>query len=483
MGVILYTIPSHMSLKKMAIYISAYVLTTILVILTTEYKYLLKFKTKKLKKLKKIFKSKCKKKHKKCINNLNKQPDNKHNNPPNNNQPDNKPTDTDINDAYLKKILDNLGHLDLINSNINAGSYCKCISLIQANVFDNYVEKYIGNGLTPQEIRNVYNIPISNVDGHTNIIIIGAYYYYGIQNDFDIWCDNFNLPRKKINIVNYGNVYDKEWGLEIMLDICMCYTSNPNANIYVYLAKTPSFYDIFTTIIQANYLSRTLIGGTIISMSFGSQEFYIENLFALFFNEKNCLYVASSGDNTFPAFPAVLSNVMAVGGSSLTLNELDNTRLEEKTWSATNTSTLEAGAGITEYIIKPLYQNNLNIDTQKRAIPDISLNADPFTSPYVVYFNGKWALVGGTSASAPLMAGILSQANQIRNKNKKNSLQTLNTLYAMYQGIYSNYYSSVYYDIVRTQIGVYSAGPKYDIASGLGSIYSASNLIEHLSNI
>jgi kumamolisin len=46
-------------------------------------------------------------------------------------------------------------------------------------------------------------------------------------------------------------------------------------------------------------------------------------------------------------------------------------------------------------------------------VPDVAANADPLTG-YQVYFRGKWYVGAGTSAAAPLWAGLLARLNQLK---------------------------------------------------------------------
>jgi kumamolisin len=48
-----------------------------------------------------------------------------------------------------------------------------------------------------------------------------------------------------------------------------------------------------------------------------------------------------------------------------------------------------------------------------RGIPDVAANADPLTG-YRCYLNGKWGVGAGTSAAAPVWAGLAARINQAR---------------------------------------------------------------------
>jgi subtilase family serine protease len=117
--------------------------------------------------------------------------------------------------------------------------------------------------------------------------------------------------------------------------------------------------------------------------------------------------VASSGDSgyTVPSFPAAYSSVIAVGGTSLT--RADNDRgWQETAWAG-------SGSGCSAWVDKPAWQQDT--DCPGRTIADVSADADPDTglAVYVTSVgrgSGGWTVVGGTSASAPYLAGVIALA-------------------------------------------------------------------------
>lgn len=94
----------------------------------------------------------------------------------------------------------------------------------------------------------------------------------------------------------------------------------------------------------------------------------------------------------------------------------------------------------------------------KRAVPDVCANADPNTGYYLIY-QGNPIYVGGTSAVAPLLAGLVCRINQLRASNT-GLLQT--SLYSANP--------SVCRDITVGNNGAFSATVGFDNCSGLGVI-------------
>jgi len=109
--------------------------------------------------------------------------------------------------------------------------------------------------------------------------------------------------------------------------------------------------------------------------------------------------------------------------------------------------------------------------------PDVAVNAAIDGGVLVVYggFGGAPVtfIVGGTSAGSPQWAGIAALANQARAMLSKGPIGDLNpVLYSIY---HSARYSTDFHDItvgndqlVGSSVG-FSAGARYDVASGIGS--------------
>jgi len=132
----------------------------------------------------------------------------------------------------------------------------------------------------------------------------------------------------------------------------------------------------------------------------------------------------------------------------------------------------------------PAFQSGLGLSARG---PDVSYNAAIDGGVLVVYgaLGGPFLyIVGGTSAGSPQWAGITALANQARAGASKGTIGDLNpVLYSIYHGAR---YASDFHDItvgndqlVGSPVG-YSAGPGYDLASGIGSP-NVANLIVDLT--
>jgi subtilase family serine protease len=144
-------------------------------------------------------------------------------------------------------------------------------------------------------------------------------------------------------------------------------------------------------------------------MSWGGGEFSSEALGDPVFTTPGVVYFASSGDSAGTSYPASSPNVVVVGGTTLSRNPVSGSFENENVWQNT-------GGGPSLYEAAPLYQKGL---VTVRSTPDVAADANPSTGVWVLdNFSGTgtpctsggpcWYIVGGTSLSSPLWAGIVN---------------------------------------------------------------------------
>lgn len=311
-------------------------------------------------------------------------------------------------------------------------------------------------GVSPDQIKKVYNLP--KTGGHGTIAIIDAYNDKTMENDLSVFDKTYNLSdcttknrcfeqhlMDKNESTNFG------WTGETALDVEWAHAIAPDAKILLVEAKTPSGANLLSAIDYA--ASRADV--VAVSMSWGGGETVEEkNLDSHFISKYGAVFFASSGDDGWGAsWPAASPNVVAVGGTSLSFKN-DGSLNRETAWSG-------SGGGVSIYEKQPSFQKNYSIPKANgmRAIPDVSYNADP-QSGFSTYSNGKWFVVGGTSAAAPQWAAIQSLGLSANN-DKLYSDKTLNS------------YSDYFRDIVSGKNGdckyYCQAAKHYDYITGLGS--------------
>jgi hypothetical protein len=248
------------------------------------------------------------------------------------------------------------------------------------------------------------------------------------------------------------------------------------------------------------------VGANVVSMSFGFTDQIIPGVPVSAFNQPGVTFVASSGDTGTPVGgPGDYPNVVDVAASDLTLNDdefsiasgsstftIDSDSYNSETgWSNPpagqnlGENTGGSGGGYTLFPASEApYQDGLVIHdgnqivsaSGERVTPDVSFvgGTNNSTLPVYIYVRGQLTSSGGTSLSAPCFAGIVAIADQgaayggynaLTNTNfgGYGSLSTAQTLEALY-----NLPSYDYHDITSGFNG-YSAGPGYDLVSGLGT--------------
>jgi subtilase family serine protease len=173
-------------------------------------------------------------------------------------------------------------------------------------------------------------------------------------------------------------------------------------------------------------------------------------------------FLASSGDNGSapgPEWPSVSPNVVAVGGTRLTISST-NAYVNETGWSG-------SGGGISRFEPRPAYQRPFQV-SNFRTTPDVAYDADPATGVAVFFTNPSsgaagFQRIGGTSAGAPQWAGYVALVDQGRNLAGRPTLTNTNT-------ILYNLPSTDFHDIVTGSNGGFSAHSGYDLVTGRGSM-------------
>jgi kumamolisin len=112
-------------------------------------------------------------------------------------------------------------------------------------------------------------------------------------------------------------------------------------------------------------------------------------------------------------FPASSPWVLAVGGTRLIA--AGNAIASETVWNDGKTGGA-TGGGISEVFPRPDWQSAIAVaaaadSLNGRALPDVAANASP-TTGYQVLVDGQRIVIGGTSAAAPLWAGLIALLNQ-----------------------------------------------------------------------
>jgi len=261
---------------------------------------------------------------------------------------------------------------------------------------------------------------------------------------------------------------------EVMLDIEVAAAVAPGAKIVVYF--TPNTDQGFTDAISTA-VHDTTNKPSVISISWGGAEstWTQQSMTAL---DDACQSAAAlgititvaAGDNgssdgvtdgqNHVDFPASSPHVLACGGTKLIGS--GSTITSEVVWNETAANEGATGGGVSTVFPLLTWQANSSVPLAGtfagRGVPDVAGDADPSTG-YSVRVDGQTMVIGGTSAVAPLWAGLIA-LNNAQNKTTAGFLQPV---------IYTAKATSAFHDITSGNNGAFAAGPGWDACTGLGS--------------
>jgi kumamolisin len=331
----------------------------------------------------------------------------------------------------------------------------------------------------PNTVADLYGFPKSGGQGETIAIIeLGGGYKTA---DLQAYFKNLKMTPPKVVAVSVNHGKNQATGSadgpdgEVMLDIEVAGAIAPQANIVVYFTPNTDagFLDAITTAIHD-----TTHKPSIISISWGGPESSWTGQALTAFDEAFQAAVAlgitvtvAAGDNgstdgvsgtaSHVDFPASSPHVLACGGTSLRAS--GSSISSETVWNDGSQGGA-TGGGISATFPVPSWQSGLSAALTAggstaltmRGMPDVAGDADPETG-YAVRVDGSNTVIGGTSAVAPLWAGLVARLNALRGS----SVGFINPmLYA---------HPSALNDITSGNNGAFKAAPGWDACTGLGS--------------
>jgi kumamolisin len=329
----------------------------------------------------------------------------------------------------------------------------------------------------PTEIAQLYNFPTGvNGAGQTIAILeLGGGYKTA---DLSKYFSELGITEPKISAVSVDGGQNKPGGdadAEVMLDIEVSGSVANGANIVVYFAPNTDqgFHDAIATAAHDSVHKPSII-----SISWGSAEDAWTEQARNAMNaalqdaaQMGVTVTVAAGDNgstdgaadgkLHVDFPASSPNVLACGGTKLVASKGKIT--SEVVWNELASNEGATGGGVSNLFPLPQFQTKAGVpknpetNFQGRGVPDVSGNADPETG-YMVRVDGKDTVIGGTSAVAPLWAGLVALINQQIGK----PLGFANPLFYQIP-------ESSFRDITSGSDGYFKAGPNWDCCTGLGS--------------
>jgi uncharacterized repeat protein (TIGR02543 family) len=321
---------------------------------------------------------------------------------------------------------------------------------------------------SPNDLRNAYGTYYAIQNGWngtgTTIGIVDAYGDPTISSDVNSFNSYYGLPSLALTVSGTGG-NDSGWAEETALDVEWAHAMAPGAAIRLQLSSDNLLVNMFGAF---NTLISLTNPPNVISLSWSATEGSWANLYSTLFSSAASrgikVYVSTGDKGAYNGgtsisvnYPASDPNVIAVGGTVPYYNTVQGTdEYYEYGWSG-------SGGGYSSVFTEPAYQFNAGIldPGGMRALPDVSLEASPGVA---VYEGGILHLgVGGTSLSAPLMAGIAADA-----LNGGWNLDN-NALYSLYSS--NAKYKAAFHDIyLGGNNGYYGVQAGWDAVTGLGSI-------------
>jgi subtilase family serine protease len=172
-------------------------------------------------------------------------------------------------------------------------------------------------------------------------------------------------------------------------------------------------------------------------------------------------------------YPASSPYAVAVGGTDLFSN-VDGTYLGEQAWQS-------GGGGLSQFEYSPTWEQGIQpVGTTPagysfRGVPDIAYDAAIETGA-LLWQGGTEYITGGTSLASPLAAGVYARMVNLYSANIRFAAPQLYMTYSLSTpqqvagGPPATQLIGPFHDILQGTNGLYTALPKYDYTTGLGSI-------------
>lgn len=340
-------------------------------------------------------------------------------------------------------------------------------------------------GYTPGDLQTAYNVsPLISASATGAGQTIALFELDGYNpSDITTYLSNYNLGEAKYSnvLVDGATNTPGSGAVEVTLDMEIASAMAPDAlqKIYIGPNSTNGVNDLYDKIVTDD-------SAKVISTSWGQCETNsgnaevntLSNIFKQGAAQGQTFFAASGdsgaydcGDGSLSVdSPADQPNVVGVGGTNL-VTGTSGTYGSESAWSISS-QRAGGGGGVSTFFSRPAYQSGPNLTSTNRTVPDVSADADP-ASGYSIYCRGNssdctgWGVIGGTSAAAPLWAGIAADINQYLLAQKQTPLGNVDAaLYTLYN---SSQPYPAYHDVTTGNNLYYQTGTGYDMATGIGT--------------
>lgn len=334
---------------------------------------------------------------------------------------------------------------------------------------------------TPRQVAQAYNFPPNTGKNQTIALIeLGGGY---TNTDLNAYWKLLGLNPVITTAVSVDGAQNAPTGDpngpdgEVALDIEVVGGVAPGTKIAVYFAPNTDagFLDAINAAIHDKVRKPSVI-----SISWGSAENewtpQAMNAFNAAFHDAALLGITvcvAAGDNgssdgsddgaDHVDFPASSPWVLACGGTNLVAK---GSQIASETVWNDGTNGGATGGGVSKHFSTPAYQAHLHFTSQTgtaaltgRGVPDVAGVADPATG-FIVLFDGQQEVIGGTSAVAPLWAGLVALLNEQLGRNS-------GWLHPQLYGTITR--NNALHDIVSGTNGDFKATAGWDACTGLGT--------------
>jgi len=267
--------------------------------------------------------------------------------------------------------------------------------------------------LTPADLQAAYGLPSSSAGSGQTIAVVDAFDHPRAETDLAAYRARFGLAPctgadgcfTKVNQAGARSPMPRvngAWAQEIALDLEMASATCPKCRLVLVEADSGRFADLGAAVDTAVGLHADVVNN-----SYGSPEFATERSFDGHYDHPGTALTVSTGDAGYGAqFPASSGHVTAVGGTRLVRKSGGGRGWSESAWAG-------GGSGCSRYVAKPAWQRDHGCP--RRTVADVAAVADPATGVAVYYSSdgggtAHWYVFGGTSASAPIVAGAYALA-------------------------------------------------------------------------
>jgi kumamolisin len=337
---------------------------------------------------------------------------------------------------------------------------------------------------TPPEVARLYSFPTAGTGSGQTIALIelgGGFSTSDLAQYFQGLGISPAPSVTAVGVAGGSNQPGGEADGEVMLDIEVSGSVAPGASIVVYFAPNTDqgFYEAIS---QAAH--DTTHEPAVMSISWGGPEdswsssavdamqSALEDAVSLGVTVTVAAGDSGSSDGETDGaphvdFPASSPYSLGCGGTSLTAS--GSVISSEVVWNDTASGEGATGGGVSALFPLPAWQRGLAVPAAPgggtgRGVPDVSGDADPMTG-YQVRVDGESEVIGGTSAVAPLWAGLVALCNQ------RLGAPLGDAHAALYQ-----IGERAFHDITQGNNGAYRAAVGWDACTGLGSPNGAALL-------